>query len=97
MSSRHAREERSTRPQKSQREIYSDDKEPRKPPQRQHRRPSSFGVTTSKHNKDGIDIRIDDKTTIIFQNGTSAHITMSDLPPGDEGDDEVYNEQLLEG
>lgn len=54
-------------------------------------------MTTSKHNKDGIDIRIDDKTTIIFQNGTSAHITMSDLPPGDEGDDEVYNEQLLEG
>lgn len=97
LSSRHAREERSTRPQKSQRETYSDDKEPRKPPQRQHRRPSSFGVTTSKRNKDGIDIRIDDKTIIIFQNGTSAHITMSDLPPGDEGGDEVYNDRAIAG
>ncbi|KIR50758.1 hypothetical protein I315_06800 [Cryptococcus gattii Ru294] len=97
LSSRHARDERSTRPRKSQRETYSDDKEPRKPSQRHHRRPSSSEMTTSKHNKDGIDIIIDDKTIIIFQNGASAHITMSDLPPGDEGDDEVYNDRAIAG
>lgn len=80
LGSRHARDERSTRPRKSQRDTYSDDKEPRKPPQRHHRRPSSSEMTTSKRSKDGIDIIIDDKTIIIFQNGASAHITMSDLP-----------------
>ncbi|KAE8542749.1 hypothetical protein D1P53_000811 [Cryptococcus gattii VGV] len=97
LSSRHARDERSTRPQKSQRETYSDDKKPRKPPQRQHCRPFSSEMTTYKRNKDGIDITIDDKTIIIFQNGNSAHITMSDLPPGDEGDDEVYNDRAIAG
>ncbi|XAO27551.1 hypothetical protein I312_106407 [Cryptococcus bacillisporus CA1280] len=43
------------------------------------------------------DIIIDDKTIIIFQNGASAHITMSDLPPGDEGDDEVCNDRAIAG
>lgn len=50
--SRHARDERSTSPRKSQRETYSDDKEPRKPPQRHHRRPSSSEMTTSKRSKE---------------------------------------------
>lgn len=97
LSRRHPRDERSSRPRKSQRETYSDDKEPRKPPQRQHRHPSSSERTSSKRNKDGIGIIIDDKTIIIFQNGTSAHITMSDLPQGDEGDDEVYNDRPIAG
>lgn len=95
--SRHAMGKRSTRPRESQRETYSDDKEPRESSPRHSHLPSSSQQSTSKRNKDEINIIVDDKTIIIFQNGASARITMGDLPPGEggEGGDGVYNDRAI--
>ncbi|OWZ78015.1 hypothetical protein C365_03774 [Cryptococcus neoformans Bt85] len=95
--SRHAMGKRSTRPRESQRETYSDDKEPRESSPRHSHLPSSSQQSTSKRNKDEINIIVDDKTIIIFQNGASARITMGDLPPGEggEGGDVVYNDRAI--
>lgn len=94
--SRHGRGERSTGPRGSQRKTYSDEKEHCQSTRRHHRCPSSSQQqSTSKCNQDEINIIVDDKTIIIFQNGTSARISMGDLPPGEDGgeDDEIYNDR----
>lgn len=74
--SRHGRGERSTGPRESQRKTYSDDKKLSQSSRRHHRCPSSSQQSTSKCNQDEINIIVDDKTIIIFQNGASARITM---------------------